>query len=967
MINTLWYSVYDKLAQLLVNFYEEHKEEAGKILYNKLFKTEEKLEEKERLFKWLGKLSEVKSIDPFHVFVAINAAGSNEERRIERINIFIELLGGIIYENIDFTGCPSPRIGRMLSARNQVIQENIWEAFVDIKQRANAFSKLSVIEIETSYQEIEKWFNKIDNWYGVGFYSFTIVLFWSNHKYFLPLDRHTIELLLQYNKTLKPPRRYKNYLPLLDLEKVKEASLLYVNLVYVSYDWTNFKTLETRTPNEAKEIQTYLNIEQKIVKANFKIIAIQPLEGCNSNYFKTLEENYIYQFYQFYDFSPNGEKITYHVQKDVQLYQIENGPSINIGAIVGENGTGKSTITELLIAVMNNLSKYYYDREELKQEVFDIENLKVRLYVQMTAIYCIEINNDSKKEVNIYKYSTIENVSDNRVKIEEDKGFLSNLFYTIMTNYSLHSLNDSKFETQWLKPIFHKNDAYQVPIVIDPMRTDGNIQINIQEELVKDRLLVSLLEQEEVNENDTKPTKSFRQITKFQTAVKLSIQLNRGKIERDTIAFTAEEPVSFQYNIKENVSFIINSTAKHFNINEILTDTDFESLETLVDYVKRYIVKKIVKIALTYPHYGVEYFDKKNKTFKKIDNSIPKCIDKYIEDLSKDTSHITIKLRQAINLIKYEKSNILLQKNKESITRFGVKDTLTIEVLSNKINDIIVDEGNKGIILTVEELMPPSFFTIDIILDSKDKDIEVSFFSLSSGEKQKIYSTHSILYHLRNLNSVFDSNKDIFAYNYVNIILEEIELYFHPELQRSYISYLLQELGKLNLSNIFGINILFVTHSPFILSDIPRDNILALKKDELPDGSYSAAFQKKNLPKTFGANIHELLVNGFFMEKSIGQFALEQIRSIVDFHEKVIEADESKNEKEYSNLRNQYENEKDKFNYIKNIVGEKYIIGALENHIEGIEIRLGLLNTRDAEIKRLEAKIAELKKNDTQN
>ena len=103
------------------------------------------------------------------------------------------------------------------------------------------------------------------------------------------------------------------------------------------------------------------------------------------------------------------------------------------------------------------------------------------------------------------------------------------------------------------------------------------------------------------------------------------------------------------------------------------------------------------------------------------------------------------------------------------------------------------------------------------------------------------------------------------------------------------------------------------------------------------------------------------------MKKSIGQFALKQIRAIVDFHEKVIEADETKDEKKYSNLKNQYKKEKTKFNYIKNIVGEKYIVGALENHIEDIERRLDLINDREAEIKRLEAKIAELKKLDTQN
>ena len=90
-----WYEVFDKLAQLLVDFYQKNKD-AGTVLYTLLKKTENKFKDEERLFKWLDKFEKVESIDPFHVFVTINAAGSNESRRIERINTFIDLLCKIL-------------------------------------------------------------------------------------------------------------------------------------------------------------------------------------------------------------------------------------------------------------------------------------------------------------------------------------------------------------------------------------------------------------------------------------------------------------------------------------------------------------------------------------------------------------------------------------------------------------------------------------------------------------------------------------------------------------------------------------------------------------------------------------------------------------------------------------------------------------------------------------------------------
>jgi len=63
-----------------------------------------------------------------------------------------------------------------------------------------------------------------------------------------------------------------------------------------------------------------------------------------------------------------------------------------------------------------------------------------------------------------------------------------------------------------------------------------------------------------------------------------------------------------------------------------------------------------------------------------------------------------------------------------------------------------------------------------------------------------------------------------------------------------------------------------VTHSPFILSDILESNILYLGQDE-----------EEQLEKTFGANIHTLLDNSFFMEDGLmGKFAKEKIKSLIE-------------------------------------------------------------------------------------
>lgn len=107
---------------------------------------------------------------------------------------------------------------------------------------------------------------------------------------------------------------------------------------------------------------------------------------------------------------------------------------------------------------------------------------------------------------------------------------------------------------------------------------------------------------------------------------------------------------------------------------------------------------------------------------------------------------------------------------------------------------------------------------------------DVAFETLSSGEKQQAFVVSSILYHLGNIESVFrDNNNNRIAYRNVCIILEEIELYFHPQFQKNLIKYILDGIKQMSFVHIEGIQLMMVTHSPFVLSDIPTSNILALE------------------------------------------------------------------------------------------------------------------------------------------
>ena len=105
----------------------------------------------------------------------------------------------------------------------------------------------------------------------------------------------------------------------------------------------------------------------------------------------------------------------------------------------------------------------------------------------------------------------------------------------------------------------------------------------------------------------------------------------------------------------------------------------------------------------------------------------------------------------------------------------------------------------------------------------------------------------------------------------LRLMIDEGELGFHPEWQRNYINILLSFLNSSIVNS--KIQLILTTHSPLILSDIPINNIIFLKKNETP-------FEGK---QTFSQNIHTILYDSFFLNKSgtIGAFAKRKIRMLI--------------------------------------------------------------------------------------
>lgn len=234
-------------------------------------------------------------------------------------------------------------------------------------------------------------------------------------------------------------------------------------------------------------------------------------------------------------------------------------------------------------------------------------------------------------------------------------------------------------------------------------------------------------------------------------------------------------------------------------------------------------------------------------------------------------------------------------------------------------------------------------------------EVEGDIRPLSSGE-EAIFKTYARIYSL--VNDIED-NKDrvkIEKYNRnIIILMDEPELYFHPEWQSKLIKIFIQYFE--NVFKGYNVQIIMTSNTPFLLSDLPRENILLLNKEFDKDlGRYITKVDNNLISKTFGQNIHTLLKDTFFLETTIGEFAKEKINyimGILNLNRKELE----ESEKELLNRR--FIAQKDDIKKIIEMIGEPLIRNYLKERYHQIlldnkEISVeSKINEIDVEIQKL--------------
>lgn len=595
---------------------------------------------------------------------------------------------------------------------------------------------------------------------------------------------------------------------------------------------------------------------------------------------------------------------SFEKRSDVDTMRNFWGEDISIHAIVGKNGSGKSTLFDIILMLINNFSYY------VLKDSWNNDNTLPLKYVQGMCGYLTFRIDDTEGKIDChgdrlkfdfgekkYAWGFIE--SDMASKNMEgyqlmnkrlsDKNILEitkNFFYTIVVNYSPHAYLESNYRCQiqkpftsrsWIASLFHKNDGYKAPLTITPYRDRGILDMQRENYLNRARLTALLIYYQQ---------KDYRFINDYQlNRIEYILDPHRliDKFDIKKFVRDPEEYNLIKDSIDQKRSYILddfrnilkskNSIAKDILICFDIHYSAYDDDVMMTAYL--YLVYKAVSTAGTYP--SLKEWSGLGKDIMNVFNGYSMTTNGIHPWMHEDTrslckhlkqdSHITLKIRQTINFINIWRGLTNAEKQTFTTRAFEYKEYINHISSQSQLYDIM-------------ETLPPPFFNPTIYMDLVTNGIEdgerqiVDLSQISAGQLQYVHTMSNIVYHIENLLSIKEKSR--VKYHCVNIMMDEIELCYHPEYQRTFVYELVNTIKRLKLNEKCGINILMSTHSPFVLSDIPQSNVLYI--DEGKDVS------KERGINTFAANVNELLNRSFFLSNGfMGEFAKEKIVSLINY------------------------------------------------------------------------------------
>ena len=535
-------------------------------------------------------------------------------------------------------------------------------------------------------------------------------------------------------------------------------------------------------------------------------------------------------FHHKYRFKYDGkEKLEFEILENTNYIDSYYKENQYYSMIVGKNGSGKSSIFEMLYNGIN----ISLDMKSRKEKIRD-KFIAIFLHEDKFLFYGFEINGQNEIYV-----SRIESINKINLDIEYRK-YIDNL-RILSINSDFGSLEN--IETN-----------YEM----------SRERIKISDNIKKKDITTFLLDRQQAFKNNSFMNSNMYEsilnyskndfIQSFLLNYKYFKSIENNDIELPQyVYFKFDIPPKnyYEYKFKK----VINESS------EKIKDFLIELSETLLDYYDSIKLSSELSI------------------FQKIESFyIFYLIDKYLFYTSDKTVFIDTLLKvdiiSKIKNINFENLynlyfdydiDIMFNPFKE----FSILQDIVITLKNtyHKIIDdsIIINELENQEYMMNLSLSVDSFkqiFTLGQIYLSYD------FYPMLSSGHQQLFKTFN--YILEGIKK-FEKNGDSYQKD-VLILLDEPDIRLHYEWQRNYIKWLSIFLEQFE---DFNFHIIINTHSNLMLSDIPKENVIVLDRKD------NKTSIKNITTQTLAQNLFENLNNDFFLDKFIGAYIEDKIKDIL--------------------------------------------------------------------------------------
>ncbi len=504
------------------------------------------------------------------------------------------------------------------------------------------------------------------------------------------------------------------------------------------------------------------------------------------------------------------------------------GKHISVTGLIGGNGVGKTTFLKFLqylIAKLEGLEtshSYIYD----SWEWMAIVNLEDGLNITYGYEYPIknETNTDELYSINISPF-VFQPITFDEFIIEPNKILSSSIYY------SPHlELEEPNFDTP---------DYVNVSsdfILYHESRNKEDSDQNISQMI-------------DFRRNEIKRQIAFMQFAELKQNEEIQFykEFNRETINIEFYQFIKKFTTDPKYIDFEDINIYKEIDSKFLRIsNDLNYNIRRKKSGTDAELAKLWFYKRLFEILF----YNVEYRGEINIDPSNYRLKITNNFQMNSETIFKDFEN-------------YFSSQLVI--NSTQLTLFIVEIDQVFE------SELIYTEDNKSFNCSLEaakKLMSIENKILDLFpYSSKLPLFNIDWQGMSTGEKAYLNLFSRLHYGLTLLNDhiIVKKSKKIY------FLIDEPSTGFHPQWQKEYLNKL---LNFLEIRHAGEKHLVISSHSPFLVSDLQKEDVVALSKNN------KSMLSKEN---TFGANIQDLLADNFFLQNGfIGNFAKNKIDELIE-------------------------------------------------------------------------------------